>query len=302
MRDDFMKINKQKGNAAIILCLVVTALFGFTALALDIGLVYVEKERLSDALDSAALAGALELPDNRTNAVQVAADYLNKNNIDPSQTSIAIGSDGKSIAIDGVKNIKHLFAPVIGINNSSIHVTTKAIIAPVKSVAGGLRPFAVEKADFVYGDVITLKEGAGSGYCGNYGAVALGGTGASVYTDNALYGYKGTISAGQYIDTETGNMQGPTNTIKKYISSEQSTFDNFPRDSIRLWILPLVNSLELNGRSDVQVVGFAEFYAESVNNDSNGMEITGRFIRYVSRGPVDTTMDDTGLYGVKLVK
>lgn len=296
-----MNIKKKKGNAAIILCLVVTALFGFTAFVTDIGLVYVEKERLSNALDSAALAGALELPSNKAKAVQAASDYLKKNNIDPSQTSITIGADGKSIQIDGVKNVKHLFAPVIGINNSNVHASTEAIIAPIKAVTSGLRPFAVEKNNFVYGDEITLKEDAGSGYCGNYGAVALGGTGASVYTTNALYGYNGTITVGQYIDTETGNMEGPTNTIKKYIDSEQSTFDNFPRNSIRLWILPLVNTLEVNGRSDIQVTGFGEFYVEGVVNN-NGMQITGRFLQYVSRGPVDTSLDDTGLYGVKLVK
>lgn len=301
MRDDYMRIKNSRGSAAVILCLVVTALFGFTALAVDIGLSYVEKERLSNALDSAALAGAMDLPGNKVKAVQTADDYLSKNNVDPSEASITIGVDGKSIEIDGVKNVKHLFAPVIGISSSNVRASAKAIIGPIGSVASGTRPFAVEKGDFVYGDEITLKEDAGSGYCGNYGAVALGGTGASVYANNAIYGYSGTISAGQYVDTETGDMEGPTNTIQRYLDTEQSTFDNFPRNSIRLWVLPLVDTLEVNGRSNVQVTGFAEFYVESVNNNS-GMQITGRFIQYVAKGTVDTTLSDTGLYGVKLIK
>jgi hypothetical protein len=54
-------------------------------------------------------------------------------------------------------------------------------------------------------------------------------------------------------------MAGVSNAIKNYISSEINTFPNYTRDSIRLWTIPLVDSLELNGRNTVSVVGFAQF-------------------------------------------
>ncbi len=295
------KVNN-KGNIAIILCLVFTALLGFTAYMIDIGLVYVEKTKLSNGIDSAVLAASLELPTDATKSRNIAVEYLEKNNVDPSKVSINISGDNKSIQMEAVKNVKHFFAPIIGINNSNIHASTKAIIAPIKSIKGGIRPFAVEKFDFSYGDIVTLKEGAGDGYHGNYGAVALGGTGANVFKSNTLYGYSGTLTVGDVIDSETGNMAGAINEIINYINSESSSFNNFGRNSIRLWILPLVNSLDVNGRKNVLVVGFGEFYVEAVTKNSGKMQIQGRFVRYVTNGEIDITLSDTGAYGSKLVK
>ena len=300
--DDLMRKLDNKGNVAILLCLVLTVLLGFTAYVIDIGLIYAEKVKLSNAIDSAVLAASLELPTDDSKARNVAIEYLQKNNVDPSKVTITISADKRSIQMEGIKNVNHFFAPIIGINSTNVNASTKAIVAPIKSVKGGIRPFAVEKFDFSYGDIVTLKEGAGDGYHGNYGAVALGGTGANVFKSNALYGYSGTIAVGDMIDTETGNMAGATNDIKNYIKSEFSNFNNFQRNSIRLWIMPLVDSLYVDGRKDVLVVGFGEFYVEDVIKGSENVEIQGRFIRYVTNGEIDMTISDTGAYGSKLVK
>ncbi|MHC1682228.1 MAG: TadE/TadG family type IV pilus assembly protein [Clostridiaceae bacterium] len=295
-----MKKLDNKGNASIIVCLMISAILGFVAYVVDIGIVYSEKEKLSNAIDSAALAASLELPNDDIKARTVAIDYVEKNGVDRYSTVISISEDHKSVGIYGAKNIKHFFAPIIGINDSDIDSKTKAIIAPVKSVKDGVRPFAVVAYDYPYGALVTLKEGAGDGYNGNYGAIALGGQGANVFKTNALYGYNGTISVGDYIKTETGDMAGASNAIKNYIESEKSTFDNFPRDSIRLWIIPLVDTLQVNGRGEIQIVGFACFYVENVANKSGKIEISGRFVRYVMDANVDETLKDTGAYGAKL--
>lgn len=297
-----MKKLDNRGSVAIILCLGITFLLGIAAYVIDIGLVYAEKTKLSNAIDSAALAAALELPDNDMKARTAATDYLEKNGVSSSEATVNIGNNNKSVEIQGTKKVIHLFAPIIGINNSTVKAFTKAAIGPIKSTTGGIRPFAVQKYDFSYGSVVILKQHGGDGYHGNYGAVALGGTGAEVFKENALYGYNGTISVGDYIDTETGNMAGATNIIKNYIDSENSTFNNFPRNSIRLWKIPLVDTLQVNGRNQILVTGFGEFYVEDVGQKSGEMEITGRFIRYVTNAEIDTTLNDTGAYGEKLVK
>lgn len=295
-----MKKLDNKGNAAIILCLAITALLGFAAYVIDVGMVYAEKVKLTNAIDSAALAAILELPNNDIKAKIIAEDYLQKNNVDPNQTTIVVGADHKSIQIEGIKNVNHMFAPIIGISSSNVEAKTKAVLASAKSVNSGIRPFAVEAYNFPYGELVTIKEGAGDGYHGNYGAVALGGQGANVFRGNALYGYNGTISVGDYIDTEPGNIAGVTNDIKNYINSESSTFDNFSRDSIRVWTIPLVDSLEVDGRKSVLVVGFAAFYVENVIDNSGKIEITGRFIKFVLNAPTDVNLNDTGAYGAKL--
>lgn len=297
-----MKKLDNKGNAMIILCLLITILLGFAAYVIDIGLIYAEKIKLSNAIDSASLAAVLELPNDDIKAKAVAIDYLQKNNVDPNQTIIVISEDHKSIQIEGVKSVNHLFAPIIGISSSNVNAKTKAVVAPAKSVKAGVRPFAIEAYNFSYGDLVTLKEGAGDGYHGNYGAVAIGGSGANVFRGNALYGYSGTISVGDYIDTEPGNIEGACNDIKNYINSEHSSFDNFPRDSIRLWTIPLVDSLVVNGQKSVLVVGFAAFYVEDVTKNSGKIEIQGRFIKFVSNSEIDMNLNDTGAYGAKLSK
>ncbi|MDS0525887.1 Tad domain-containing protein [Clostridium sp. SHJSY1] len=291
-----------KGNAAIILCILITVLLGFSSYVIDIGMIYVEKIKLSNAIDSAALAATLELPGDDTKAKNVAIDYLEKNSTNSNQTNIIIGTDSKSIQIDGGKKVDHLLAQIIGINSSNVQAKTKAIIAPIKSINGGVKPFAVEKYNFSYGQLVTLKQGAGDGYNGNYGAVALGGSGANVFRGNALYGYSGRISVGDYINTETGNIAGTSNDIKNYISAEHSTFENFPRDSIRLWTIPLIDSLNVNGQKSVLVVGFAVFYVEDVTQRSGKIEISGRFTKFVLNGTVDENLNDTGAYGAKLSK
>jgi len=282
------------------MCVLMIGICGIAAFALDIGMIYTERAKLHNAIDAAALAAILELPSNEGKAISLAKGYLDKNGIDPIDAQISIGSNGKSISIEATNMVNHLFAPVIGINSSQINGATKAIIGPISSTGKGIRPFAVEVFDFDYGDMVTLKQGAGDSYNGNFGVVALGGTGSSIYRSNALYGYKGSLKVGDFIKTETGNMAGATNEIKNYINSEVSTFKEFKRDSIRIWTLPLVNTLELNGRGEVEIMGFGQFYVESVDNRSGKIEITGRFVRYVTTGTIDLTLKDTGSYGAKL--
>lgn len=299
MSGECMKSIKNKGNASIILCFAITVLFGFAAYVIDIGFVYANKIKLSNAIDSAALAAAFELPNSDEKAVEVATDYLNKNNVDANDAVINVGEDHKSITIAAAKRVNHFFAPVIGIKSSTVNANTKAVIGPAEAVTG-IRPIAVEYFEYTYGDVVTLKEGAGDSYHGNYGAVDLGGTGASVFENNVLHGYNGKISVGDLLYTETGDMAGACNDIKNYLSSDISTFANFERNSIRLWTLPLVDSLDVDGKKPSNVIGFGEFYVEDIDKNGGKLEITGRFLKFVGNSEINNNLVDTGVYGAKL--
>ncbi|CDF58759.1 Tad domain-containing protein [Thermobrachium celere] len=291
---------KKKGNAAIIILIMFAALLSFSAYVIDIGITYAEKIKLENAIDSACLAAALELPSNPIKAEDIAKEYLNKNGVDSTKASIFISEDKKSIKIIAQKQVPHFFAKIFGKDKSIVVSDSKAILGPAKSVKGGVRPFGVVAYDFTYGDLVTLKEESGDGYHGNYNVLAIGGQGSNVFYINAMYGYDGVISVGDLLDTEPGNMAGVVNDLKNYISSENSTFYNFQRDSIRLWTIPLVNTMEVNGRKMVLVVGFAQFFVEDINKKSGKAEITGRFIRYVTNAEIDMSLKDTGVYGVKL--
>lgn len=291
----------EKGNVSVIMCIAITALFAFTAYVIDIGLVYSERIQLSNAIDAAALAGALELPRHEDKAKKVAIEYLEKNDVNIEEVNITIGDDSKSISINVTREVSHLFAVVFGKDHSVINLSNKVVVAPVGMVEGGIRPFAVELFDYTYGDVIVLKENAGDGYRGNFGPVALGDTGADILEDNIMFGYRGAISIGDMIDTEPGNMVNTISAVQLYLHDDTSTYENYDRDSKRIWTLPLVNTLEVNGRGQIQVVGFAQFFVEDIGKKQGHTEITGRFLRYVAKGEIDMSAVDTGTYGIKLV-
>lgn len=297
----WLSIHEEKGNVAILLSILMVALLGFSGMAIDAGVAFAERTKLSNALDSAVLAGAQDLPFGSAKAIETAQTYLRLNGIPLDAVTITVSPDERQIEIIGNEEVAHYFVKVLGIDSSNVSAVSKARIAPVKSVKGGIRPFAVEDFPYVYGERITLKQGAGSSYNGNFGVVALGGTGSSVYENNALYGYQGTLVIGDYIPTEPGNMAGVSNTLKNYINSLPDTFETYSRNSKRLWTVPLVDTLEVSGRDDVVVTGFAQVFVEDIQKQSGKISIDARFVRFVTNGEIDMTAEDQGVYGVKLI-
>jgi hypothetical protein len=65
----------QRGQSLIIVAFLIIALLAAVGLAVDLGLMYVERVRIGRAVDAAALAGAQELPDEGA-AVDRAIEYL----------------------------------------------------------------------------------------------------------------------------------------------------------------------------------------------------------------------------------
>jgi len=291
----------EKGNVTILVTVVLLALMGVMALVIDMGVVYAEKVKLVNAIDAAILAGGQELPDDKLKARQVMEEYLIVNEVSLEDVSIAIAYDGMSAEIIGTKNVEHYFAQLIGFDSSDITENTKIVLGAASSATGGLRPFAVEKFPYAFGDEVTLKVGAGDGYHGNYGAVALGGTGTSLLLENALFGYAGSVSIGEFVDTEPGNMANVVNELKFYIDSINDTFETYDDSSDKLWTIPLVDTLLLDGRDSVEVIGFAQVYVHQVSKIKGQAVISAKFVQFVTSGEIGETVEDTGVYAMKLV-
>ncbi len=301
MKKWYIYLKREQGSVSIMVMLMMVVLLASTGAVIDIGVVLVNRTQLSNALDYAALAGAQELPDNESDARAVATDYLIQNNVNPADVTITIAPDGKSISIDGNRPVEYTFLRIVGLDGTTVSVQSKVMLGAVSSIKGGLRPYAIEDFPYAYGAEVVLKQGAGDGYHGNYGVIALGGNGASVYESNALYGYAGTVTIGDEIDTEPGNMANVSNQLQTYINGISDTFENHTRKSDRLWTVPLVDSLLENGRGTVVVMGFAQVYVEKIQKKSGKIQITARFIKFVVNGDIDINVVDRGTYGVKLV-
>ncbi|WDC84542.1 pilus assembly protein TadG-related protein [Caloramator sp. mosi_1] len=105
---------KKKGNAAIFVVLIFSILISFAAYVIDVGLVYAERIKLENAVDSAALAAALELPNKPQSAFEIASEYLEKNGVDEENANIVIAQNNKSIEVEAQKQVNHFCKDIWG--------------------------------------------------------------------------------------------------------------------------------------------------------------------------------------------
>ncbi|AVX21707.1 MULTISPECIES: TadE/TadG family type IV pilus assembly protein [Carboxydocella] len=299
------KESGERGTAIVLVALALTGLLGMVAMVADFGQYYLWENRLQTMADAAALAGVQELPDHPDAAVAVAEQYLAANGGTELLTKeITIGADNKSITVNLSKEVNFAFAPVLGVEKGQVSRRATARVAPVKAMKG-LAPLAVKQQNFVFGQEYILKNGGGAGDNGWYGAVALGGRGASTYEDNLKYGYQGVIAIGDIIETEPGNMSGPTRRGIQYrlgTMTDNSTPDNIDPNSPRLLYVPVIDDIPKNGRSTARVVGFAAFLLKNeLPGNGNDCQIKGYFVRViVPAEQLDDTSAGFGLYGTRL--
>ena len=126
-----MKIKKllgnNKGTSLIIYCLLISGLCGFSALVVDCGVIVVEKAKMQNCADAAALAGVQELPDI-TKASEVIGDYIIKNGYTSDDFSISFEDGNNVLKITATKQVELYFARIIGIdsvNNTVISGASK---------------------------------------------------------------------------------------------------------------------------------------------------------------------------------
>ncbi len=306
----------EEGQVIVILAVAFTVLLGFVGLAVDTGVLYLEHNRLVRAADAAALAGAQELPANPARAEEMAKEYVGRNGINPEQLSIDISGDEKTITVSVDKNVNLVFAKVFGYDSREVSTAVSARVAPVKSLRGAV-PFSIKEQVFNYGDPYVLKEGAsgpgsdGARWCGWFGALDFtgGGGGAREYEDMIVQGYSGEISIGDIIDIEPGNMAGPTadgvmERIESCNHNPSCTWNNHAPDCPRVIYVPIVEEYSgTGGNRRVQVVGFAAFFLEGVDNHhGNNGDVLGRFIFETVSAETDDSIDGYGLQSVKLLE
>jgi len=296
-------LGEEKGAAIILLAFSISVVLGFAALAIDVGNMYLHKSRLANLADAAALAGTQDLPSDPQLAMDNARNYAALNGLEKDTIGVSISGNNRIIAVDATRKVPFFFAKVFDKTSASVAARAVATIGTITGTSGVV-PFGIAKQQFNYGQIYDLKAGAGSGYNGNYRALALGCSGATIYKKNIKDGYKEALHIGDWVSTETGNMSGPTSEGVDYRMNldPQATFQALEKSSPRILIVPIIDSLEVSGRSEVLIVGFAAFFLEGVGGEGNKNYVTGRFLEMVVLG--DTGSGDTsyGLYGVSLIE
>lgn len=300
-------IKNKKGNSSIILLLMISVILSLMTLTVDAGLLYLSKGKLQNCVDSVALAAISRYAEGQDAVLEEAYKYSNLNGLPPEELNINIAEGNRKVTVSANKPVALSFAKIFNISSAAVEVRATAVTGPITAMRG-IRPIAVEEQEFIFGETYTLKNGGGGGTTGNYGALALGGTGSSNYRNNLVNGYNThSIKIGDTIETETGNMDGSTyDGVRELLYSDLHVhgegLSQIEQDCPRLIKIPVVDSFSIAGRSTVNVVGFAAFFLDDVVKVNGKTEITGRFIRKIGEGIIDETGVGYGLFGSKLIE
>ncbi len=218
----------ERGSVVVITAIFLTALLGFSAMAVDVGFLMWQKRELQNVADAAALAGVQELPDDPDAAVEVATDYAQRNGAGSGRwvlESVQVlpagctAADRDCVTVEvrvSYPDAPFFMARVLGHSTATVRVSAQAAIQS-PDISDNVMPWALKdsaRRQARYGDVVTVKYSAQGGTRGNFGALVIPNPecgrdqGAHLYRCNIENG--ATVRVGQGYDTEPGNMTGPT--------------------------------------------------------------------------------------------
>jgi hypothetical protein len=161
-----------------------------------------------------------------------------------------------------------------------------------------------------YEDEYVLKVGPGDSEAGNFGILALTGSGSKLYEDDLKTGYDGEIKKGMIIPTETGDKAGPTKDGVEYrLGLSSNTEIGLPSGEIdlndpRLLKVLVYEEVPHDGKQlkEVVVVGFAYFYLKIPANSHDYKTVSGYFIQGLESGTIDESAAEKGAYAIRLVE
>ncbi|MGY1813064.1 pilus assembly protein TadG-related protein [Blastococcus sp. SYSU D00820] len=119
-----LRTGDERGAAAVLVSLLLVPVCGFAAIAIDVGAVYAERARLQVAADAAALAVAQDCARGACGDMQATADAMVAANAgEATAAPPVLSSRPTSVTVTGSQPTEHWFAPVIGIDATTVTAT-----------------------------------------------------------------------------------------------------------------------------------------------------------------------------------
>jgi len=143
-------LKKQKGQALALVAVMVPALFGMAMLVVDGGTLYLARTQLQTAADQGALAGCFDLNGSSpspTNAKIDGESYAHQSPGNTSDTAIATvtyTSAMNSVRVNTSRKVTLFFAPLFGMNSSTVTTSATAQLTPASSIPPGAPPFVIK--------------------------------------------------------------------------------------------------------------------------------------------------------------
>jgi Flp pilus assembly protein TadG len=331
----------EEGVAILYVAVFLLVSLWFVSLAIDVGKVMAARTELQAAADAAALAGASTIdPDtgelvqdsSRVRAVAIAAQ---NRAYEGTQTPVIIDpmTDVDFPAPNQVRVQVHReeatgnpvlthFAQTLGLPRLSVTADATAEVNELSEVCERLAPFAPQEPPTGVGfstdcdSMYTLKVGAGNSSSGNFQLLDLpdcnedefSGGGAAAIREYTLNGYQCCLSLGdEFVLTEPGNKVGPLrDALQQRWDADSdrtsSCYQDYTGNAQRVFVTPIIETFDVNGKKYVRIVNFAAFFMTSrPNGNMTSQGVTGQFIKYVAPGNPGPPVD-TGIYGINLVE
>ncbi|MDI6858747.1 MAG: hypothetical protein QME71_10590 [Dehalococcoidia bacterium] len=241
-------LRRERAQILTLTAVLVTAVMGFTALAVDMGIFMRDLRDAQNDVDAAVLAGAQELlsdPPNTAAAADKAREWATRNGVQPEHFDCCTFSDANG---DGVtdtisarvdRSSGTFFARVLGL--TSLPVEREATARVVHSAGGPICPWGIlgdpndlDPSDGTYlgvepGEVYVMKTMTGLQVEGNFRILDLGQTGTNGYVALIMAGCvtedANVWREGDDIVTNTkpGNVGQPTRkALNDYYEYEKS--------------------------------------------------------------------------------
>ncbi|MEX2225291.1 MAG: pilus assembly protein TadG-related protein [Dehalococcoidia bacterium] len=116
-------LRSERGQVLPMFVMLLVTFMAMTGLAIDAGRVYVARAELTRALDAAALAGVLELPDI-ADAQTRATAYMTENQSDATLSFPAASEN--QFRVEGTRNVGMLFMRIVGFEDLDITASAAA--------------------------------------------------------------------------------------------------------------------------------------------------------------------------------
>ncbi len=115
----------EKGQAMPLIALLTVVLFGFAALVFDVGLMANSRSNLQKTADAAALAAAMDLPDDVK--VNTTAIYFVQRNAGDGITTVVVPYDElRRVRVTVSEPVEHYFAKILNFDSTTISATAVA--------------------------------------------------------------------------------------------------------------------------------------------------------------------------------
>ena len=128
-------LGKERGAVAVIVALSMVVLIGFSAIVIDYGSMASQKRALQNAVDSACLAAAQNLPDDTYEAELTAQEYLSANVPQAYLNAIngvVFSNNNKKVTVTATQTVDYIFAKVLlGNASTTVSATAAAIVTNV---------------------------------------------------------------------------------------------------------------------------------------------------------------------------